>query len=178
MRRAGTAEKMAVEMRGAAGIFPPMSLDRSLLAAQGYLELEMPKEAIGELDALGPEHCENDSVLRMRLFILMKTQEWEEALAVCKRLRDLFPEAAAGYIHGAFCLHENGRTAEARDLLLNGPPSLEDEATYHYNLGCYSAVLGELDEAREYVRTSFAMDGKFREIAKLDPDLKEIRGDL
>lgn len=169
---------MAVEMREAAGIFPPMSLDRSLMAAQGYMELDMPKEAIEELDALGPELCENDAVLRMRLFILMKTQAWDEALAVCQRLRELFPEAAAGFIHGAFCLHENGRTAEARDLLLSGPPCLEDEATYYYNLGCYSAVLGELDDAREYVKTSFAMDEKFREIAKLDPDLKEIRKEL
>lgn len=178
MPSGGTPENMAVEMRGPTGIFPPMSLERSLLAAQGYLELDMPKEAIEELDALGPEHCENDAVLRTRLFILMKTQGWEEALAVCQRLRVLFPEAAAGYIHGAFCLHENGRTAEARDLLLSGPPSLENEATYHYNMGCYSAVLGELDEARVYVKRSFAMDRKFREIAKLDPDLKEIRPEL
>lgn len=178
MPRGGTAEKMAVEMRGAAVIFPRMSLDRSLLAAQGYMELEMPKEALEELDALGAAHCEDDSVLRMRLFILMKTQAWDEALAVCQRLRELYPEAASGYIHGAFCLHENGRTAEARDLLLSGPPSLEEEATYHYNMGCYNAVLGELDEAREYVKRSFVMDAKFREIAKLDPDLKEIRKEL
>jgi predicted Zn-dependent protease len=155
-----------------------MSLDRSLLAAQGYLELDMPKEALEELDALGPEHCENDAVLRMRLIILMKTQAWDDALAVCQRMRELYPESAAGYIHGAFCLHEGGRTAEARDLLLSGPPSLEDEATYFYNLGCYSAVLGELDAARDYVRTSFEMDEKFREIAKLDPDLRDIREDL
>ena len=175
MPRAGTPENMAVENTGATGIFRPMSLDRTLLAAQGYLELDMPKEALEELDSLGPEDCENDSALRLRLFVLMKTQGWAEALAVCQRLRELYPEAAAGYIHGAFCLHESGRTGEARDLLLSGPPSLEDEATYFYNLGCYSAVLGDLDAARDYVETSFVMDEKFRDIAKLDPDLREIR---
>jgi len=178
MPRGGDTEKMAVENTGAGGIFAAMSLDRTLLAAQGYIELDMPKEALEELDALGPEDCENDAVLRTRLFILMKTQAWDEALAVCRRLRELYPEAAAGYIHGAFCLHEEGRTAEARDLLLSGPPCLEDEATYFYNLGCYSAVLGDLDAARDYVQTSFVMDDKFREIAKLDPDLKSIRAEL
>jgi tetratricopeptide (TPR) repeat protein len=155
-----------------------MSLDRSLLAAQGYIELDMPVEALAELDALSSEDCENEAALQMRLFILMKTQAWDEALVLCNRLREIFPEGAAGYIHGAFCLHEEGRTAEARDLLLSGPPSLEEEATYFYNLGCYSAVLGDFDAARDYVQTSFAMDSKFKEIAKLDPDLSPIKKDL
>lgn len=169
---------MAVEKQGAAGILPPMSLDRTLLAAQGYIELDMPVDALAELDALGPGECEIEAVLQMRLFILMKTRAWDEALALCRRLRELYPDGVAGYIHGAFCLHEDGRTAEARDLLLSGPPSLEDDATYFYNLACYSAVLGDLNAAREYVLTSFAMDDKFREIAKLDPDLVPLRKEL
>jgi len=169
---------MAVENQGATGILRPMSLDRTLLAAQGYMELDMPSDALAELDALGPEVCEHEAVLQMRLFILMKTRSWDDALAVCRRLRELYPEGAAGYIHGAFCLHEGGRTAEARDLLLSGPASLEDEATYFYNLACYSAVLGDLNAARDYVQTSFAMDDKFREIAKLDPDLHSLRQEL
>jgi len=169
---------MAVEKQDAASIFRPMSIDRTLLAAQGYIELDMPADALAELDALGPDECEIEAVLQMRLFILMKTRSWDEALAMCRRLRELYPEGAAGYIHGAFCLHEEGRTAEARDLLLSGPPCLEDEATYFYNLACYSAVLGDLTAARDYVQTSFAMDDKFREIAKLDPDLHLLRKEL
>lgn len=169
---------MAVEKREAAVILRPMSLDRTLLAAQGYIELDMPVDALAELDALGPDQCEMEPVLQMRLFVLMKTRSWDEALAVCRRLRELYPEGAAGYIHGAFCLHEGGRTAEARDLLLSGPACLEDEATYFYNLACYSAVLGDLTAARDYARTSFAMDDKFREIARLDPDLHLLRKEL
>ena len=57
-----------------------MSYERSLLAAQGYIELEMPIEAIAELDSLPTEERESEEALQMRLFILMKTQEWETAL--------------------------------------------------------------------------------------------------
>ena len=44
---------MAVEKQATTGIFRPMSLDRTLLAAQGYIELDMPVDALAELDALG-----------------------------------------------------------------------------------------------------------------------------
>jgi predicted Zn-dependent protease len=155
-----------------------MSLEKSLLAAQGYIELEMPVEALAELDVLPPEQRDSEEALQIRLFILMKTQRWGSAHEVCSLIRTLYPEGPAGYIHGAFCLHEHGRTLEARDLLLSGPASLASEATYFYNLGCYCAVLGDLGAAREYVTTSCQMDEKFSQIAKLDPDLKEIRDNL
>ena len=79
-----------------------------------------------------------------------------------------------GYIHGAFCLHELGRTAEAKTSHRRST-CLAMEPTYHYNLG-YHAVLGNIEEAVRHLETSFRMDGKFREIAKYDPDLKEVPG--
>jgi tetratricopeptide (TPR) repeat protein len=159
-------------------IWQGMSLERALLSAQGYIELEMPDEALREIDALSPKDQLRDEVLQIRLFIVMRAKRWEQALAVCERLRATRPEGATGYIHGAFCLHEMGRTLEAKQLLQKGPPSLVSEPTYHYNLGCYDAVLGNLDEATQHLETSFKMDKKFREIAKFDPDLKAVHGIL
>ncbi|MEI8312066.1 MAG: hypothetical protein WCH98_15050 [Verrucomicrobiota bacterium] len=153
-----------------------MSLERTLLATQGYIELEMPAEALAELDSLGANDQRREEVLQLRLFVLMRGRLWSRALDVCEQLRRLFPEGSTGYIHGAFCLHELGRTSEARDILLGGPPDLAREATYYYNLACYHAVLGDIEEAASALRTSFEMDGKFREIAKYDPDLKSVSG--
>jgi hypothetical protein len=87
----------------------------------------------------------------------------------------LYPGSVAGFIHGAFCLHERGQTDAALRLLLSGPPALAEEATYFYNLACYSAVVGDLEGAVDYAQRSFEMDDKFRELAKFDPDLKEVR---
>lgn len=153
-----------------------MSIERTLLAAQGYLELEMPREALAELDSLGAEEKDREEALQLRLFVLMRGRLWARAQEVCERVRQIFPEESTGYIHGAFCLHELGRTGEAKDLLLSGPPTLAREATYFYNLGCYDAVLGNLEAAAASLRTSFEMDNKFREIAKYDPDLKSVSG--
>lgn len=151
-----------------------MSIERTLLATQGYIELEMPGEALAELDSLSAADQGREEVLQLRLFVLMRGRLWAHALGICERLRRDYPEGSTGFIHGAFCLHELNRTAEAKEVLLSGPPSLMREATYYYNLGCYDAVLGNLEEATAALRTSFEMDNKFREIAKYDPDLKSV----
>ena len=151
-----------------------MQIERTLLAAQGYIELDMPEVALRELDELPPDDQSRQEVLQVRLFIFMHARNWRESMRICDRLRETDPEQTTGYIHGAFCLHELGQTREAKDLLLSGPAALLREATYYYNMGCYDAVLGNLQDAQHALEISFKMDDKFREIAKYDPDLKEV----
>jgi predicted Zn-dependent protease len=151
-----------------------MQVERTLIAAQGYIELDMTAEALRELDTLPKEEQARLEVMQVRLFIFMRSRSWKDAMAVCKRLRESDPQQTTGYIHGAFCLHEMGQTREAKDLLLSGPTSLLREATYYYNLGCYDAVLGNVADAQHALEISFKMDDKFREIAKYDPDLKGV----
>ncbi len=152
-----------------------MVVDKILLAAQGYIELDMPEEAIRELDSLPVEERQKEPALQLRLFLLMRSRHWQQALDVCEAMREATPEIVTGYIHGAFCLHEMGRTAEARTLLLAAPSHLREEPTYHYNLGCYAAVLGDLEEARRHLAVSFELDKNFRDIARRDPDLQSVK---
>ena len=149
--------------------------ERKVSAAQGYSELGMHREALLELDALAAAERERPEILEMRLLILMHAKRWKEALAISRRLCLIAPESSAGFVHAAFCLHELGRTEEARDLLLSGPAILADEPTYHYNLACYECALGHLEVAREHLERSFAMDKKYREFAASDPDLAALR---
>ena len=148
--------------------------ERTFLAAQGYFELAMLQDGLNELDSLPfPEQLRAD-VLELRISILMKATRWEEALRTGEKLCAVASEAPIGFIHTAFCLHELGRTREAREVLMEGPASLIHEATYHYNLACYECVLGNLETARAYLDTSVAMDEKLRGYAKEDPDLKPL----
>lgn len=155
-----------------------MTVERALLAAQGYIELGLYEDAAAELDRLPPPLAELEPVLELKASALMAARKWEAACAACARLRRCCPESTTGFLHGAFCLHELGRTAEARELLLSGPETLHQEPTYHYNLGCYAAVLGNKEEALRHLERSFAMNEKFREIARRDPDLQSLRGEL
>jgi len=150
-------------------------LEKIITAAQGYSELGMHEDAIAELESIASEYADRPEVLETRLLILMHAKRWKEALAVSRKLCKTNPESPSGFIHAAFCLHELGRTQDAKTLLLGGPSALLKEPTYHYNLACYEARLGNLPEAHAHLETSFAMDRKFREFARNDSDLAPIR---
>jgi tetratricopeptide (TPR) repeat protein len=152
--------------------------DRALLAAQGYLELGMVEEALAELSFFQPQEINDPDLLELRLHILMQEGRWSEALLSAEELLRLNASAVPAYIHGAFALHELGRTAEARDLLKRGPEILRNDPTYHYNIGCYEAVLGNRELAKESLKKSFALDESYRDFAKKDPDLAAIRNEL
>ena len=135
----------------------------------------MHREALFELDQIDATLAGRPEVIEMRLLILMHAKRWKEALSASRKLCVIAPETAAGYIHAAFCLHELGRTRDARDILLQGPPALQREATFHYNLACYECALGEIEEAYTHLQASFAIDRKFRDFAKNDSDLEPLR---
>ena len=82
---------------------------------------------------------------------------------------------SAGYLHAGFCLHELGKTLQAKKFLLKGPVALLREPIYYYNMGCYDALLGNPKSAQVHLLTSFKMDPSFREIAKKDPDLQSVK---
>jgi predicted Zn-dependent protease len=148
--------------------------ERTILAAQGYSELSMFDDALAELDSLPPNAAGHAVVMELRAVILMQARRWKPALEASRALCVLEPGQTGGYIHAAFCLHEMGRTEEARAVLLGGPSSLHAEPTYHYNLACYECVLGHLDLARMHLEKSIELDKKYRDFAKGDPDLAAL----
>ncbi len=148
--------------------------ERTILAAQGYSELSMFDDAIAELDSLPEATANNSTVIELRTVILMQAKRWKPALTASRDLCRAEPAKTSGFIHTAFCLHELGRTAEARDVLLSGPDALHTEPTFHYNLACYECALGHLDLARLHLEKSIELDKKMREFARTDPDLAAL----
>jgi predicted Zn-dependent protease len=155
-----------------------MTFEQKIRAAEGYVELTMYDDALAELDELDPDQQDLFVALRMRVEIVLRKRDWKAALRLSLRTCHLYSNESSGFIHAAFCLHELGRTGEAKQTLLDGPAKLLEEPVYYYNLGCYDAVLGNLNEAKAYLRASFRLDKSFRDMAKNDPDLEQIRDEL
>jgi len=151
---------------------------RQFRAACGYAELGMPTESIAELNAIDDEFQHRPEVLQLRLHHLMRKKQWSRALTISRRLCRAAPQASAGYLHAGFCLHQIGRTREAKELLLRGPTALLKEPIYYYNMGCYEVLLGNLNDARVHLQISFKMDSSFRDLAKRDPDLRPLHNTL
>jgi Flp pilus assembly protein TadD len=152
-----------------------MKFDWRLRSACGYAELGMARESLAELNALAPHEQERPEVVLLRLHHLMQRASWRRALALSRKLCRVAPDCGAGYLHAGFCLNQLGRTAEAREVLLRGPIALRREPIYHYNMGCYEALLGNPQDARKHLEMSFQMDASFRKIAETDPDLKTLQ---
>jgi predicted Zn-dependent protease len=157
---------------------PTMTFEQTVRIAEGYSELGMLDDALIQLDQIDTEHQGRLEILRLRVDILLRKQDWEDAHCLSLRLCDMNPNQPFGFVHAAFCLHELGRTSEAKQTLLDGPASLLDEPVYYYNLACYDTVLGNLEQAKVYLRASFRLDKSFQQLAKKDPDLQRIRDEL
>jgi predicted Zn-dependent protease len=155
-----------------------MTFDQIVRIAEGYSELGMLDDAIGELAQLDAEQQDRPEILRMRIDIFLRKQSWIDALRLSQQFCAANPSEPFGFVHSAFCLHELGRTPEAKQTLLDGPATLLDEAVYYYNLACYDTVLGNLGQAKVYLRASFRLNKSFREMAKTDPDLSQIRDEF
>ena len=159
-------------------IINSVDFKRQFRAACGYAELGMATESIAELNAIEDEFQHRPEVLQLRLHHLMRKKQWSRALTVSRRLCRAAPQASAGFLHAGFCLHQIGRTREAKELLLRGPTALLKEPIYYYNMGCYEVLLGNLKDARVHLQISFKMDSSFRDLAKRDPDLRPLHETL
>ena len=114
----------------------------------------------------------------MRIIISLDQQNLEEALSLSQNLCAVDPDNHTGFIQGAYCLHQLGRTVEAIDHIQSGPESLLDEPVYFYNLACYELALGKSQAAMTWLRQSIEMDRTLRGKALTDPDLVSVRDDI
>lgn len=150
--------------------------DLHLRAAQGWLELGNPAEAELELQHLSPLSRAHPDVLELRWHLHAQAKQWEACLVVAQRMIEFGPQRAEAWIHRSFALHELKRTQEAHDQLRPGLKLFPGVWTIPYNLACYCAQLGLLDDARQWLRKATAIDSEaVKRSAADDPDLQPLR---
>ena len=148
-----------------------MEFVRTLEAALGWLELELPEDALRELESLGPKERMRQQALELKLVAQMKAGHWNAGADTGRLLCLREPKEPRFFIHAAYCLHETGDTVAARNWLMTGPSNLIDEPLFHYNIACYHAVLGQPNQARSHLSRAFSMDEALRDLAEKDEDL-------
>ena len=151
-----------------------MNEERCLAAAEGYLQLEMPVEAMSEIERLPASVRQGVHSSELELASQMMQKHWSRGAELAKVLCGLKPTKRAYFLHAAYCLHETGDTLVAKSFLMSGPKSLVKDALFHYNMACYSAVLGDKEEASRYLMAALELDSALRKTALSDDDLKGI----
>lgn len=146
----------------------------SLEATEGYLQLEMPEDALAELHNTPKEKQGTERYKELLLATQMMLEHWTPAAETARELCKINIKEKSYFIHAAFCLHEIGNTLEALRQLLMGPPVLLGDPLYHYNLACYHSVLGNLKDAQGCLNQAFKLDPDLEELAPKDKDLKPL----
>jgi tetratricopeptide (TPR) repeat protein len=153
-------------------------LQKRLESAEGYLMLEMDEDAWSELEDISvddlPKRKDKALYLSLVLELAMRAHDWELGRQIAEALAIVSPENPNAYVHGAFCLHELGKTNLACALLMTAPSALREVPLYHYNLGCYHAVLGDRNMAMLCLKEAFDRDPGLKSTARKDPDLKGL----
>jgi tetratricopeptide (TPR) repeat protein len=152
---------------------PPDS--HHLRAAQGWLELGDHLEADKELDEISAELRVHPDVLEVRWQISAKEKKWTACVDIGLAIMRGDPHCPTGWIHHSFALHELKRTEAAYTHLATVADKFSDNWCIPYNLACYCAQLGRLDEAKKWFKRAIAIDAKTVQTMGFDdPDLKPL----
>lgn len=145
-----------------------------LEAIIGYYNLELFQDALDEMKSLPHSVRLRPELQAMECAILIRQKHWLQALELSRKLCRDMPDQPSPWLDTSYCLHELGRTVEARDHLRAGPDCLKSLPVYHYNMACYEAQTGNPALARKYLDRACEMDEEYIRIAAHDPDLEPI----
>ena len=153
---------------------PPGS--HHLNAAQGWLGLGDCQSALDELEFIDPVMRSHPDVLAVRCDIYTCAMNWPAVVAVAWTLVQLSPDRPSGWVRRSFALHGLKRTQQAFDLLLPAAKKFPEIPMIPYNLACYCAQLGKLEEARRWLHQSYEIGNAriLKLAARYDPDLAPL----
>lgn len=154
----------------------PLTVERQIDAAQGWLGLNDPLSAKQELDQIPTALHSHPRVLLVRSEFFASTKRWEESAACANAVVEITPSLWDAWIKRSYALHELKRTREAFDLLLPAARIFPDLWLIPYNLACYSAQLNRLEEAEIWFARAMKIDAsQVKHAAQDDPDLLPLK---
>jgi predicted Zn-dependent protease len=150
-----------------------------LTAAVGWLELGDTNSAAEELARIRPEFLEHPAVLEVRWTVCSAGKSWEAALAIAESEVQSTPDQPGGWVHRAYALRRirGGSLQRAWEALLPAFEKFPKEPIIPYNLACYAAQFGRLEEAWEWLHKAMEAAGdvkSIKEMALRDRDLEAL----
>jgi tetratricopeptide (TPR) repeat protein len=143
-------------------------------SAVGYAELGMLADANSELEKIDPFCRAAPEVLAVRIAIYHGLQKWELMAEIAKRLVDFQPDDIQWTISLAYATRRAISIQAAKEILLSAESKFPKEAIIKYNLACYCCQLGEIENAKNYLKKVFEIDSTWRLQALDDEDLRPL----
>ena len=148
---------------------------RALQYAEGYLALGMKREAAEVLGEIATGERDALPALAMRAAVFQELAEWAKAAEAATLLCERSPDDAGHWIQRAYTVRRARNIEAAREILLEAMQRHPEEAIIRFNLACYEAQLGRIEEARAFLAEACRLNPGCAELAKTDPDLEPLR---
>ncbi len=150
-----------------------------LLAAIGWLELGLPAEAALELKKVSAAFQDHPDVLEARWRVCAALSDWVAATQIAETLVRQAPERDSGWVHRAYSLRRApGRGLQAAwDALLPAREKFPKSPIIPFNLACYAAQFGRLDEAWDWLHQAMEAAADvdlIKKMALADDDLQAL----
>ncbi len=149
-------------------------------AAEGWLDLGNPIEALNELGPLAPILQGHPDVLHLRWRILVAARRWPDALAAAQALTIAAPADQRAWPALCKTLSFSREIQQAYDLAMARLPEFRDSFELTYDAACYACLLGKLDQAEDLLAAAMKLNDARQVVlyAQADPDLEAIRDRL
>jgi tetratricopeptide (TPR) repeat protein len=112
--------------------------------------------------------------------ILSRKQDFAEAADAFLTATEIEPDEFWPWLYLGHAQRDLGDYEAAIEATENAMSVEIGEKEYNlaqYNLACYNALLGRIDEAMDYLKTALENDESLREWAREDSDLDSLRND-
>ena len=158
----------------------PAPEQHRLRAAEGWLELSNPREALAELESISPEWCGHSDVLNMRSQIARTAKEWETCFEVARKFSQSAPQDPRAWTSLAQTFYHASRLQEAYNLAVSKITSFPKYWPLYYDAACYACLTGRLNQARQFLQLATALgdEDEIKSLASHDPDLEALRKEL
>lgn len=151
-------------------------------AATGWLGLGNWREARAELLNIDPALAGHPEVLLVKYEISAKAGEWESAEESARKLAELTPGEPGAWTALAYATRRKpgGGIPSARAILAAARQRFPKEPLIAYNLACYECQLGNLTQARDWLREAFKLGDprQLKTMSLQDPDLKPLHEEI
>ncbi len=134
----------------------------------------MFEEASAELEEIDPFCRHLPEVLLTRVAIYQGLKKWELMAVVAKKLVEWNPGEPGHFIDLAYATRRAESIGAAHAILKRAEGQHPNDATIQFNLACYEAQMGNLDQAKVNPGRATRIDSKCRLMALEDPDLETL----
>ncbi len=157
---------------------PERILTRHLLAAEGYVTLNMPDHALRELSQTQDLGDKRYAACMLRGEALLLKNDLRKALDAFREAHIERSTELDALMRMAWCFKRIDQLPQAIDAMKLAYQFHKDVPVVLYNLACYYSLAGEKEDALSWLGRAFRMDRQLLKLIENETDFDPLRNDV